>query len=82
MYLHLPEEFSLPVYKSMGIKFINRQIIYKKICMQFSFPIILFWYRQHWSSYLASEYYILLIKCAHVIDLYGHAGLCYMTGEV
>ena len=24
---------------------------------------------------------ILLIECAHVTDLYGHAGLCYMTVE-
>ena len=38
------------------------------------------WYRQHLSCHLISEYFNLLIECAHVIDLYGHAGLCYMTG--
>ena len=80
MYLHLPEEFSLPVYKSMGIQFINRQIIYKKyVC---NLHLQLFCFGTGSIGHVTSEHYILLIKCAHVIDLYGHAGLCYMTGEV
>ena len=37
------------------------------------------------SCHLTFEYCILLIECAHVIDLYGHAGLhvcyMYMTGD-
>ena len=36
---------------------------------------------QHLSCHLTSEYYILLIECAHVIELNGHAGLCDMTGK-
>ena len=38
------------------------------------------WYRQHWSCHLVSEYFNLLIECAHVIEIYGHTGLSYMTG--
>ena len=38
------------------------------------------WYRQHWSCHLSSEYFNLLIECAHVIEIYGHTGLAYVTG--
>ena len=36
----------------------------------------------YWSCHLTSKCYILLIECAHVTDLNGYGGLCYMTGEV
>ena len=85
MYLYLPEYInSVCLYTNpwklilLICKLFTKNMYALYISNHFFIP---WWYRQHWSCHLTSEYFNLLIEFAHVIDLYCHAGLCYMIWQ-
>ena len=70
MYLHLPKDInSVCLYtNTWKLRLLIGKLLTKNVCnIHVDFQYFLFW--------------TLMVQTALVIDLYGHAGLCYMTGE-